>query len=126
MQTLVIVLHLMIVLALIGVVLMQKSEGGALGMGGGGGLTSRGSANVLTRATLEMAARIVYSGRQAPIWPHDASPGAAGPCVGRSHGTARPLPVLALEDPTARRTLTLPDRPSGAQNLPDQPPAQRR
>jgi len=56
MQTLIIVLHLMIVLALIGVVLMQKSEGGALGMGGGGGLTSRGSANVLTRATAYLAA----------------------------------------------------------------------
>ena len=48
----------MIVLAMIGLVLLQKSEGGGLGMGGGGGgfLTSRGTANVLTRATAILAA----------------------------------------------------------------------
>jgi preprotein translocase subunit SecG len=52
MQTFVIVIHLMIVLALIGVVLLQKSEGGGLGIGSGGGfMSSRGTANVLTRAT---------------------------------------------------------------------------
>ena len=56
MLTVVIVIHLMIVLALIGVVLLQKSEGGGLGMGGGGGfLTSRGTANVLTRTTAILA-----------------------------------------------------------------------
>jgi preprotein translocase subunit SecG len=56
MQTVVIVIHLLVVLALIGVVLLQKSEGGALGMGGGGGfLTSRGSSNVLTRTTAILA-----------------------------------------------------------------------
>ena len=42
--------------AMIGVVLLQKSEGGALGMGGGTGfLSSRGSANVLTRTTAILA-----------------------------------------------------------------------
>src|ERR1700674_1944533 len=54
MQTVVIVIHLMIALALISVVLLQKSEGGGLGMGGGGAggfLSSRGTANVLTRTT---------------------------------------------------------------------------
>jgi preprotein translocase subunit SecG len=56
MQTVIIVIHLLVVLALIGVVLLQKSEGGALGIGGGGGfLTSRGSANVLTRTTAILA-----------------------------------------------------------------------
>lgn len=56
MQTVIVVIHLLVVLALIGVVLLQKSEGGALGIGGGGGfLTSRGSANVLTRATAILA-----------------------------------------------------------------------
>ena len=37
METLILVIHLIIALALIGVVLLQRSEGGALGMGGGGG-----------------------------------------------------------------------------------------
>jgi preprotein translocase subunit SecG len=56
MQHVVIVVHLMLVLALIGVVLLQKSEGGGLGIGGGGGfMTSRGTANVLTRATAILA-----------------------------------------------------------------------
>ena len=47
----------MLVLALIGVVLLQRSEGGGLGIGGGGGgfMTSRGTANVLTRATAILA-----------------------------------------------------------------------
>lgn len=58
MQTTLIVLHLLIVLALIGVVLLQRSEGGALGIGGGGGggfMSNRGTANVLTRATAVLA-----------------------------------------------------------------------
>jgi preprotein translocase subunit SecG len=58
MQTVVIVIHLMIVLAMIGFVLLQKSEGGGLGMGGGGAggfLSSRGTANVLTRTTAFLA-----------------------------------------------------------------------
>jgi preprotein translocase subunit SecG len=58
MQTVIIVIHLMVVLAMTGVVLLQRSEGGGLGMGGGTGgfLTSRGSANVLTRTTATLAA----------------------------------------------------------------------
>ena len=57
MHTVVIVIHLMLVLALIGAVLLQKSEGGGLGIGSTGGfMTSRGSANVLTRATAILAA----------------------------------------------------------------------
>ena len=57
MQTVIIVFHLMIVAALIGVVLLQKSEGGGLGMGGGAGfMSSRGTANLLTRTTAILAA----------------------------------------------------------------------
>ncbi len=57
MQTVIIVIHLMVVLTMIGVVLLQKSEGGGLGMGGGAGfMSSRGTANVLTRATAVLAA----------------------------------------------------------------------
>ena len=58
MQTVIIVIHLMIVSAMIGLVLLQKSEGGGLGMGGSGGgfMSNRGTANVLTRATGILAA----------------------------------------------------------------------
>lgn len=55
-QTVLIVVHLIFVIALVGVVLLQRSEGGGLGIGGGGGFfTSRGTANVLTRATAILA-----------------------------------------------------------------------
>ena len=50
----VLIIHLFLAIALVGIVLVQRSEGGALGMGGGtmGGLmTTRGSANLLTRVT---------------------------------------------------------------------------
>lgn len=61
METIVLVVHLIIALALIGVVLLQRSEGGALGIGGGGGggggslFTARGVGNALTRTTAYLA-----------------------------------------------------------------------
>jgi preprotein translocase subunit SecG len=55
MQTFLLVVHLIIVVALVIVVLLQRSEGGALGIGGGGFMTGRGQANVLTRATAILA-----------------------------------------------------------------------
>jgi preprotein translocase subunit SecG len=57
MQTFIIIIHLVIVSTMIGVVLLQRSEGGGLGIGSTGGfLTSRGTANVLTRTTAILAA----------------------------------------------------------------------
>uniref|UniRef100_B0SYY2 Protein-export membrane protein SecG n=1 Tax=Caulobacter sp. (strain K31) TaxID=366602 RepID=B0SYY2_CAUSK len=46
-------INIIVCFALIGVVLMQRSEGGALGMGGGGGgfMTARGAGDLLTRTT---------------------------------------------------------------------------
>ena len=59
MQTLLLVAELIIAIALIGFVLLQRSEGGGLGMGGGssmGGLfTARGAADTLTRTTAVLA-----------------------------------------------------------------------
>jgi preprotein translocase subunit SecG len=59
MTTVILVIHIMIAAALIGVILLQKSEGGALGMGGGGMsgfMTGRSTANLLTRTTAVLAA----------------------------------------------------------------------
>jgi preprotein translocase subunit SecG len=62
MQQVVLVIHLMLAIALIAVVLMQRSEGGGLGLGtaGSGGmsgfLSGRGQANLLTRTTAVIAA----------------------------------------------------------------------
>ncbi len=57
----------MFALAMIVVVLLQRSEGGALGIGGGGGggmsgfMTGRSAANVLTRATAILAALFILT-----------------------------------------------------------------
>lgn len=104
MQHVIIVIHLMLVLALIGVVLLQRSEGGGLGIGSGGGfMTSRGTANVLTRATGILAAlffatslilsilaglnrkptSILQGGESAPTAP---APGSAPPLGGGKGG----------------------------------------
>lgn len=57
MQTVLLVIYLMVVVALIGVVLIQRSEGGGLGIGGGSGfMSARGTANALTRTTAILAA----------------------------------------------------------------------
>ena len=61
MLTVVLVIHVMLTAALIGVVLVQKSEGGGLGIGGGssgmsGFMTGRSTANLLTRTTAFLAA----------------------------------------------------------------------
>jgi preprotein translocase subunit SecG len=59
MLILLLAVHILVALALVGVVLLQKSEGGALGMGGGGMsgfMTGRSTSNLLTRATAILAA----------------------------------------------------------------------
>jgi preprotein translocase subunit SecG len=63
MSNVVLVIHLLLALALIGVVLLQRSEGGGLGIGGGGGgggmsgfLTGSSTKNLLTRTTAILAA----------------------------------------------------------------------
>ena len=61
-ETVLIVVHIMLVVTLIGLVLLQKSEGGALGIGGGGGgggggfMSARGAADALTKTTTIVAA----------------------------------------------------------------------
>ncbi|MEM7225838.1 MAG: preprotein translocase subunit SecG [Pseudomonadota bacterium] len=58
-----VIIHVMLAIALVGVVLLQRSEGGGLGIGGGGGgggmggfLTGRGTKSLLTQATAVLAA----------------------------------------------------------------------
>jgi preprotein translocase subunit SecG len=60
MEAVVLIVHLLIAISLIGVVLVQKSEGGGLGIGssgggGGGMMSARGTANLLTRTTAVLA-----------------------------------------------------------------------
>jgi len=98
MQTVFIVIHLMVVAAMIGLVLLQRSEGGGLGMGNSGGfMTSRGSANVLTRGTAILAAIFFATSLTLSVlagWdrkPHSILEGSgpAGPSA--PSGTSAPL-----------------------------------
>jgi preprotein translocase subunit SecG len=128
MQTVVIVIHLMVVLAMIGFVLLQKSEGGGLGIGSTGGfMTSRGTTNVLTRTTAILAAiffatslvlsilagmerkprTIMPGGTAAPTVP--GSPGAPPPLGGGSGGLLDQLGGGSQQQPAA------PPAPSGPQ-----------
>ena len=62
MQNIVLVIHLLLALLLIGAVLLQRSEGGALGIGGGGNLMSgRGAATALQKATWGLAAAFIVT-----------------------------------------------------------------
>ncbi|MGI9356400.1 MAG: preprotein translocase subunit SecG [Rhizobiaceae bacterium] len=60
MVTVLITVHIMLVIAMIVLVLLQRSEGGALGIGGGGGgggfMSARGAADALTKTTTILAA----------------------------------------------------------------------
>ena len=55
MENVVLIVHLILALCLIGVVLLQRSEGGGLGMGGGGVVSSRGAATALGKLTWAFA-----------------------------------------------------------------------
>lgn len=61
-MTALLIIHIFITLAMIGVILMQRSEGGGLGMGGGAAgsmFSARGTANLLTRVTSILAALFI-------------------------------------------------------------------
>jgi preprotein translocase subunit SecG len=106
MQTLLLVAELVIAVALVIFVMLQRSEGGALGLGGGGGggmgglFSPRGAADTLTRTTAILAALFfltcigldLLAGRPAVSTPESllSGPGTAAPVQQRR---AIPLPV---------------------------------
>ena len=60
MENVVLIIHLLLALALIGVVLLQRSEGGGLGMGGGGGaISGRAAATALGKLTWILAVAFI-------------------------------------------------------------------
>lgn len=135
MQNVLIVIHLIIVVALVGVVLLQRSEGGGLGMGSGGGggvggfMTGRGQANALTRATAILAglffltsivlAVMATRGRVqrsiidgAPATSAPATPGApAGPSAPNAGGVLDQLRQLQNQNQGGAQPPTPPAAP---------------
>ncbi|TXM88942.1 preprotein translocase subunit SecG [Methylobacterium sp. WL116] len=94
MQTVLIVVHLIIVLSLIGVVLLQRSEGGlGLGAGSSGGgvsgfMTGRGQANALTRATAILAALFFVTSLTLAVMSHRSA--APKSILDGANGTTQP------------------------------------
>ncbi len=114
METLVLVVHLIIALALIGVVLLQRSEGGALGIGGGGGggggglFTARGAANALTRTTAWLAVAFFCTSIALTV-------------IATQRGGGSVIDSVA--PPPAGSSQTAPAEDSGNSVLPKLPPA---
>lgn len=61
MENVVLTIHLILALLLIGVVLLQRSEGGGLGIGGGGTMSARGAATALTKLTWIFASAFIVT-----------------------------------------------------------------
>ncbi len=77
MTTVILVIHLLIAIALVATVLLQRSEGGALGMGGAGGgmggfMTGRDTANLLTRSTAILATAFMTTSMVLAIMANNA------------------------------------------------------
>ena len=123
MQTVLIVIHLMVVVALVGVVLLQRSEGGGLGIGGGSGfMTARGAANALTRATgilaivffaTSLGLSLLARYGERPIDILDRVPSAAGDQNGGAQGGGRPAAGV-LDKLGGNNAATPPATDSGA------------
>jgi preprotein translocase subunit SecG len=107
MITIVLVIHLILAVALVGVVLLQQSEGGALGIGGGGGMsgfmTGRSTANLLTRTTAILAALFFVTSITLVIM------------AGGRHGVSR-----GIELPTTA-PVTQPAAPPASSSAPSAP-----
>jgi preprotein translocase subunit SecG len=105
-------IHILVCIAMIGVILLQRSEGGGLGLGTGGGvgglMTGRGAANALTRTTVIFAAIFISTSIALAL-------------VAKQRG---PNPLAPANTGTTLPTTTLPGPATGTKLLPGaQPPA---
>lgn len=97
MENVILIVHLILALGLIGVVLLQRSEGGGLGLGGGGGglVSSRGAATALGKVTWALAVAFIITSITLTII---AAQNAAGSSVldriGGTSGSSAELPDI--------------------------------
>ncbi|RYE10247.1 MAG: preprotein translocase subunit SecG [Hyphomicrobiales bacterium] len=142
MENVILVAYLLIVLALIAVILLQRSEGGGLGMGGnaGGLMTVRGSANLLTRTTAVLAAlffvtaigltllaqfnRDTDSILDGAATPNGSTPATVLDALTQMQGdTTLPLPAASTSAPAAASEAA-PTDPGLALPVPDTAPSE--
>ncbi len=117
MENIVLSIHLILTLALIGSVLLQRSEGGGLGMGGGDGAVSgRSAANAMTKLTWLLAIGFLITSLTLTV------------IAAKNAGEGSVLDRLGLDGPEASTTLA-PDlgdvilTPPSATDAPTAPPA---
>ena len=102
MENVVLTIHLLLALSMIGVVLMQRSEGGGLGMGGGGGMTGRAAATALGKLTWLLAIAFIATSLTLTIIAAQKSAGSS---------------VLdRVADQPAPETTQQPEQPAGGLN----------
>jgi preprotein translocase subunit SecG len=123
MENVVLTIHLILALLLIGVVLLQRSEGGGLGMGGGAGgtMSARGAATAMTKLTWIFAAAFIVTSITLTILATRGSE--TGSVVDTATTEAPATDAPATDAPTtggglAGTDLTLP----GATDAPAVPP----
>ncbi len=118
MTTVLLLIHVMVAAALVGIVLLQRSEGGALGIGGGGGfMTGRGAGNVLTKTTSVLAACFFATSLALSLLAsHQGAPtsvfGPSGPAPVEGGG----LPNLQLPTAPAPQAPVAPPSPQAPQS----------
>ena len=117
MTTVILLIHVMICIAMVGVVLLQRSEGGALGIGGGGGgggfMTGRSAGNALTKTTAVLAACFFATSLALGIL---ASRQAPAPTILPSDGGLIPLQIPGQPAPAAPQAPTAPQAPAVPQS----------
>lgn len=117
MENVVLTVHLILALLLIGVVLLQRNEGGAL-LSGGGAMTARGAANVLTRLTWIFAVAFFITSIALTVVASQKSKG--GSVIDLLPGATAPV-APATTTPAAPAGDLLPPTPGDAPVTPTAP-----
>jgi preprotein translocase subunit SecG len=122
MTTVLLLIHVMVAVALVGVVLLQRSEGGALGIGGGGGggggfMSGRSAGSALTKTTAVLAACFfVTSLSLSIIASHNRGSGPSVLPTGTSAPADGGLAPLQIPGAAAPAASTEPAAPSAPQS----------
>ena len=117
MSTVILLIHVMVAIALVGVVLLQRSEGGALGIGGGGGggfMTGRSAGNALTKTTAVLAAAFFATSLALSILASRQAP--APTILPGGEGGLAPLQIPGAPAPAAPQAPAAPAAPQAPQS----------
>jgi preprotein translocase subunit SecG len=115
MSTVLLLIHVMVALALVGVILLQRSEGGALGIGGGGGgfMTGRSAGSALTKTTAVLAACFFATSLALSILAsqHRTAPSILVPTSEGGGGGLAPLQIPGAPAPATPQAPAAPQAP---------------